>query len=53
VERLRVLLAAEKPTKNGKSRTGKAPATVFIEEMGKTGRARLLKHAAPRGRAPR
>jgi tetratricopeptide (TPR) repeat protein len=52
VERLRVLLAAEKPGKNGKNRTGKAPATVFIEEMGKTGRARLVNLSAPRALAP-
>ncbi|HJP70452.1 MAG TPA: tetratricopeptide repeat protein [Candidatus Limnocylindria bacterium] len=54
VERLRVLLAAEKPKaeKNGKNRTGKAPATVFIEEMGKTGRARLVNLSAPRMLAP-
>lgn len=52
VERLRVLTAAEKPAKNGRNRTGKAPATVFIEEMGKTGRARLVNLAAPRVLAP-
>ena len=52
VERLRVLLAATKPEKNGKNRTGKAPATVFIEEMGKTGRARLVNLSAPRVLAP-
>ena len=52
VERLRVLLAADKPGKNGKHRTGKAPATVFIEEMGKTGRARLVNLSAPRALAP-
>jgi len=46
VERLRVLRAAETPAKNGKPRSGKAPATVFIEEMGKTGRARLINLAA-------
>ena len=48
VDRLRVLLAADKPAGNGKARTGKAPATVFIEEMGKTGRARLI-NLAPAG----
>jgi tetratricopeptide (TPR) repeat protein len=52
VERLRLLLAAEKPAKNGNHRGGKAPATVFIEEMGKTGRARLINLAAPRVLAP-
>ena len=52
VERLRVLLAADKPAGNGKARTGKAPATVFIEEMGKTGRARLINLAAAGVLAP-
>ena len=52
VERLRVMVAGTKPDKNGKSRSGKAPATVFIEEMGKTGRARLVNLAAPRVLAP-
>ena len=52
-----MLIAADKPTKkNGKGRTDKAPATLFIEEMGKTGRARLINLAAPRAlsrRSPR
>jgi tetratricopeptide (TPR) repeat protein len=52
VERLRMVLAADKPAKNGKGRTDKAPATLFIEEMGKTGRARLINLAAPRVLAP-
>ena len=53
VERLRLVMAADKPnTKNGKGRTDKAPATLFIEEMGKTGRARLINLAAPRVLAP-
>lgn len=52
VERLRVVVAGEKDGKNGGSRTGKAPATVFIEEMGKTGRARLINLAPPRVLAP-
>jgi tetratricopeptide (TPR) repeat protein len=51
VERLRLLLAAEKPD-NGDGRAEKAPATLFIEEMGKTGRARLINLAAPRILAP-
>ena len=51
VERLRLLLAAEKPG-NGDGRAEKAPATLFIEEMGKTGRARLINLAAPRILAP-
>jgi tetratricopeptide (TPR) repeat protein len=53
VERLHLLSAADKPSKkNGKGRTDKAPATLFIEEMGKTGRARLINLAAPRVLAP-
>ncbi len=53
VERLRLLIAADKPSKkNGKGRTDKAPATLFIEEMGKTGRARVINLAAPRVLAP-
>ena len=52
VERLRMVLAADKPAKNGKGRADKAPATLFIEEMGKTGRARLINLAAPRVLAP-
>ncbi len=52
-ERLRLLLAADKPARNGKGRTDKAPATLFIEEMGKTGRARVINLAAPRILAPR
>ena len=54
-ERLRLVTAAAKPNKqnkNGKGRTDKAPATLFIEEMGKTGRARLINLAAPRVLAP-
>jgi len=51
-ERLRLLLAADKPArKNGKGRTDKAPATLFIEEMGKTGRARVT-NLGPRVLAP-
>jgi tetratricopeptide (TPR) repeat protein len=53
VERLRLLMAAEKPgRKNGKGRADKAPATLFIEEMGKTGRARIINLVAPRVLAP-
>jgi tetratricopeptide (TPR) repeat protein len=53
VERLRVLTASEKKAAgNGKRRLEKAPATVFIEEMGKTGRARLINLAGPRVLAP-
>ncbi len=52
IERLRVLMAAKRPTTNGKSRPEKAPVTLFIEETGKTGRARLINLAAPRVLAP-
>jgi tetratricopeptide (TPR) repeat protein len=51
VERLRLLSGGEKP-KNGKRRPEKVPATVFIEEMGKTGRARLINLGGPRVLAP-
>jgi tetratricopeptide (TPR) repeat protein len=52
-ERLRMLLAADKPAgKNGKGRADKAPATLFIEEMGKTGRARVINLAGSRVLAP-
>lgn len=47
-ERLRLLLAADKPARNGKGRADKAPAALFIEEMGKTGRARVISLAAAR-----
>jgi|SRR5918992_1910412 tetratricopeptide (TPR) repeat protein len=51
VERLRVLIDAESAEReNGK--TEKAPATLFIEEMGKTGRARLINLAPARTLAP-
>jgi tetratricopeptide (TPR) repeat protein len=52
VERLRLLIAADAPQADGKPRSDKAPATLFIEEMGKTGRARLINLAAPRVLAP-
>jgi tetratricopeptide (TPR) repeat protein len=52
IERLRLLMAAKRPTTNGKSRPEKAPVTLFIEETGKTGRARLINLAAPRVLAP-
>jgi tetratricopeptide (TPR) repeat protein len=52
VERLRLLSEAQKSATNGKGRPEKAPATVFIEEMGKTGRARLINLAEPRVLAP-
>jgi tetratricopeptide (TPR) repeat protein len=51
-ERLRLLVAANKPGKNGKGRADKAPATLFIEEMGKTGRARVIVLGTPRILAP-
>src|ERR687891_1413620 len=50
IERLRVLVGGD--TANAESRAEKAPATLFIEEMGKTGRARLINLAAPRVLAP-
>jgi tetratricopeptide (TPR) repeat protein len=47
VERLRLLVAAASDSdENGKP--VKAPATLFIEEMGKTGHARLINLAPPR-----
>lgn len=52
VERLRLLSAAAKPAAKGRKRQEKAPATVFIEEMGKTGRARLINVGGPRVLAP-
>ena len=52
IERLRVLIGAERPAGDGKGRPDKAPATLFIEEMGKTGRARLINLAPPRVLAP-
>jgi tetratricopeptide (TPR) repeat protein len=52
VERLRLLSAGAKGARNGKKRPDKAPATVFIEEMGKTGRARLINLGGPRVIAP-
>ncbi len=54
VERLRLLTQAGKKADAGSvdGRPVKAPATVFIEEMGKTGRARLIKLGPPRVLAP-
>jgi tetratricopeptide (TPR) repeat protein len=52
VERLRLLSETAKPASNGKKRQEKAPATVFIEEMGKTGRARLINVGGRRVLAP-
>ena len=52
IERLRVLIAADRSDSNGKGRPEKASATLFIEEMGKTGRARLINLAPPRVLAP-
>jgi tetratricopeptide (TPR) repeat protein len=52
IERLRLMMDAKRPATNGKGRPEKAPATLFIEEMGKTGRARLINLAAPRVLAP-
>jgi tetratricopeptide (TPR) repeat protein len=50
-ERLRVLVGAD-AAESTEGRAEKAPATLFIEEMGKTGRARLINLAAPRVLAP-
>jgi tetratricopeptide (TPR) repeat protein len=50
VERLRTLLTASGDAGNGKPQ--KAPPTLFIEEMGKTGRARLINLAPARTLAP-
>ena len=53
VERLRLVTTAAGPKRDGgKVPSEKAPATVFIEEMGKTGRARLINLAPPRVLAP-
>ena len=53
VERLRLVTAAAGAARDGgRAPSEKAPATVFIEEMGKTGRARLINLAAPRALAP-
>jgi tetratricopeptide (TPR) repeat protein len=52
VERLRLLVDADRGAARGDGRPEKAPATLFIEEMGKTGRARLVNLAAPRVLAP-
>jgi tetratricopeptide (TPR) repeat protein len=50
-ERLRVLVGGDAgATTEGPAE--KAPATLFIEEMGKTGRARIINPAAPRVLAP-
>jgi tetratricopeptide (TPR) repeat protein len=53
VERLRLLAANARPAANGKRGPGKAPAAVYIEEMGKTGRARLMNLADSSVLAPR
>jgi tetratricopeptide (TPR) repeat protein len=50
VERLKVLVATA--ARKGNGRPEKAPATLFIEEMGKTGHARLINMAPPRALAP-
>jgi hypothetical protein len=56
VERLRMVAAEPGAARKGKgakaASAGKAPATVFIEEMGKTGRARLINLGPPRSLAP-
>ena len=50
-ERLRVLAGGD-AAGTSEARAEKAPATLFIEEMGKTGRARVINLAAPRVLAP-
>ena len=52
VERLRLLSGGARTKTNGSGRPEKAPATVFIEEMGKTGRARLINLGGPELLAP-
>ena len=47
-----LLAGGDAPTADGNGQADKAPATLFIEEMGKTGRARLINLAAPRVLAP-
>jgi tetratricopeptide (TPR) repeat protein len=51
VERLRVVAEGAREEK-GNGKPEKAPATLFIEEMGKTGRARLINLAPSRALAP-
>ncbi|MDQ2934232.1 MAG: tetratricopeptide repeat protein [Chloroflexota bacterium] len=51
VERLRVVAQGEREG-DGNGKPEKAPATLFIEEMGKTGRARLINLAPARALAP-
>jgi tetratricopeptide (TPR) repeat protein len=51
VERLRVVAEGTRDEK-GNGKPEKAPATLFIEEMGKTGRARLINLAPSRSLAP-
>lgn len=51
-DRLRLVLAGADGATKDDGRPEKAPATLFIEEMGKTGRARLINLAAPRLLAP-
>ncbi|MBW3612372.1 MAG: tetratricopeptide repeat protein [Chloroflexi bacterium] len=52
VDRLRLLAQSGKGQSGRNGRPVKAPATVFIEEMGKTGRARLINLGPPRVLAP-
>jgi tetratricopeptide (TPR) repeat protein len=54
VDRLRVLADQQKAREKRQHRDGKpdkAPAALFIEEMGKTGHARLINIAPPKARA--
>ncbi|MFN2484229.1 MAG: hypothetical protein ABR509_04740 [Candidatus Limnocylindria bacterium] len=52
VERLKMLLQSETPTTVEDDKPEKAPANLFIEELGKTGHARLINVASPRVLAP-
>ncbi len=52
VDRLRLMTESGRRESASNGRPMKAPATVFIEEMGKTGRARLINLGPPRVLAP-
>ena len=52
VARLRVIIGGQARKSNGNGRSEKASAASFIEEMGKTGHARLVNLAPPRRLAP-
>jgi tetratricopeptide (TPR) repeat protein len=52
VERLKMLLQSETPASDDDDKPEKAPANLFIEELGKTGHAKLINVASPRVLAP-